>query len=97
MERSGRQRAVDAQRLEPVDELAGGAAGERDREHVAGVGAALADAEGDAPREHAGLARPRRREDRERHVRLGDGRALVRVEVCQQRVVGHGSDRTGRV
>ena len=38
VERAGGDRAVDAQRVEPVDELARGAPGERDREHVAGLG-----------------------------------------------------------
>ena len=90
--------AVDTERLEPVDELAGGAARERDGEHVARLGLLLADPERDPAGEHARLARTGGREDRERHVRIGDGRALVRVEIGEQRVgVTHGCDRIGRV
>ena len=98
MERAGGDRAVDAERVEPVDELARGPPRERDREHVARLGVLLADPERDAAGEHARLARPGGREDRERRVRLGDGRALVRVEIGEQRVgVTHGCDRTGRL
>ena len=63
-----------------------------------GLGELLADAERDATREHAGLARAGGREDRERRVRLGDRGALVRVEIGEQRVVvRHACDRTGRL
>ena len=62
--------------------------GERDREHMAGVGELLADAERDPPGEHARLARTGGSEDRERHARLGDRGALMRVEIVEQ-PVGH--------
>ena len=48
--------------------------------------------------EHAGLAGAGGREDRQRRARIGDGGALVRIEIGQQRVlVRHAGDRTGRV
>ena len=95
---AGGDGVVDTQRVESVDELAGGATGERDRQHVARLGEVLADAVCDAARQHPRLARSRRREDRQGRVRLRNGCALVRVEVREQRVVvRHASDGTGRV
>ena len=56
----------DLERPEPVDELTCGFARERDREHVARLGVAVARAPRDATRQHARLPRTGRREDRER-------------------------------
>ena len=98
MEGPGGHRAVDAEVVEPVDQLAGGAPGECDCEHVARFGGVLAHPERDAAGEHAGLARAGRCEDRERCVRVGDGGALMCVEIGEQRVVfTHDCDRIGRV
>ena len=58
------------------DELAGRLAGERDREHVARLDAALAGAVRDPAREHPGLARAGGREDRERR-RVGGDRVVL--------------------
>ncbi len=57
--------ARDAEPGDPVDELARGLAGERDREHVARFDRTLSRAERDAAREDARLARTGRCEDRE--------------------------------
>ena len=58
VERAGFDVVADAGAQQPAAQLAGGLAGERQRQRVAGVGGADLDAVGDAPGEHPRLARP---------------------------------------
>ena len=76
----------DLERSEPVDQLTCGFARERDREHVARLGVAVARAPRDATGEHARLARTGRREDRERFGRCRDRLALARVESVEEKI-----------
>ena len=92
VERARGDGAVDPERVEAVDQLARGAAGERDREHMARLGVAFPDPERDAAGQDARLARSSGRQDGERRVRVGDRGALMGVEVGQQRVAW-GGDR----
>ena len=65
---------------QPPAQLAGGLAGERQGEGVAGVGRADGDAVGDARREHPRLARSGAGDDRDERRRRGDGGDLGGVE-----------------
>ena len=69
MEGAGGDRSAYAETTEARAQLAGGLAGEGDREHVRGIDEPLARLPGDATGEHAGLARARAGEDRERQRR----------------------------
>ncbi len=89
MDGAGGEAALDAETAQPIGELAGGLAGERDREHVVGVVEPLACPPRDPAREHARLARAGRRVDRDGGVGGGDRFALLIVEVVEQVVAGH--------
>ena len=71
-------------------QLAGGIAGEGERQHVACIGRAVGDATGDASGQHGGLARTCGGHDRERHRVRGDGFALLWIEATQQPARGIG-------
>ena len=89
VERPCRHCDAGPQHPQPPHQLPGRAAGERDDEDVAGVGRAIGDAPGDAPREDTRLAAPGRRDDAQRRA-VGHHRPpLVRVEVRQQRLHVH--------
>ena len=60
---------------------------ERDGENLARPQLAIADEPGDAPREHARLARASARDDEERLRARLHGRELLRVEALEQRVI----------
>ena len=66
MEGAGGDAVAQAERPQPVGELAGGLAGEGEREHVAGVELAGERPVGDAAGEHPGLARAGAGEDAQR-------------------------------
>ena len=74
--------------VQALRQLAGGLAGERDREDVAGRNPALLDQPRHPSGENPGLARSGRSEDRERRGVVGDRGALRRIEVGEERV-GH--------
>ncbi len=84
VEGARRGQVAQAEGAEAGVELAGGLAGEGDREHVAGVGVAGEAAVRDPAGEHPGLARAGAGEDGERVGRAGDGGALVRVEAVEE-------------
>ncbi len=80
---------ADAEPVQSLAHLAGGLAGERERQRVAWVGGVGGDAVGDAPREHARLARSGAGDHRDQ-VRFGRDRgALVGVQIGDQRVRIH--------
>ena len=88
MEGAGGDRSAHAEAAEAGAQLAGGLAGEGDREHVRGIDQPLARLPRDAPGEHAGLARARAGEDRERRGAAGDRVALRGIETVEERVHG---------
>ena len=71
VERAGHDVVAHAEGRQPTGQLAGGLAGEREGQDVAGVGRALGDAVADAAREHPRLPGPCAGEDAQR---LGVGR-----------------------
>ena len=86
MEGAGGDRLPDTEAAEARTQLAGGLAGEGDREHVGGIDESLARLPRDAPGEHAGLARAGAGEDRQRRGAAGDRVALRCVETVEERV-----------
>ena len=71
---------------EPAGHLSRGLVGERDDEDVARSDDAGGEGPGDPPRDDPGLARAGAGQDAQRPGRDRDGRALVRIEVGEQRV-----------
>ncbi len=88
VERAGGDRVADPEAGQAGPELAGGLAGERDREHVGRVDVPLARLPRDPTGEDAGLARAGAGQDRERRGATGDRIALRRVEILEERVHG---------
>jgi hypothetical protein len=100
VERARRDDPTDAQLPQPVGQLAGRLAREREGEDMTGIDRPLSRLPGDPPGEDAGLPRPRSGEDRQRRGERRDRLPLVVVEVGEELVgiaLGHGSDGTGRV
>ena len=97
MEGAGHHRGVAAEAAEPVVELAGGFASEREGEHVAGLGPAGLHAPGDTAGEDAGLAGSGSREDCERRCLARDRGALFGIEADEECVggSGHGHRKEG--
>jgi hypothetical protein len=94
--------AGDLEHLESPGELRRGVPGEREREHVWGIGRTGRDAPGDAAGQDARLARTRAGHDREWRALAADRLALGLVEPVEQAVGGRGrpchpSDRTDAV
>ncbi len=72
------------ERLDAIPHLSGGLVGEGDREDLARPGVARLDEVGDAPREHARLARSCPGDDEKGLSPIDDGLALRRVEALEQ-------------
>lgn len=88
---------ADADLLEALPELAGGATGERERHGPTGIRGAVRDASSDSVREDAGLAGPRAREDAQRPGRVFDRVPLLGVESLEVQPGSHGRHATGWV
>ena len=89
VERAGGDHVTRPEHPQAAPQLARGAPGEGDDQHVAGVGRPFPDAAGDAAGEHPGLAGARRRDDAERSAIREDGHPLLRIEVVQERIGRH--------
>ena len=89
VERAGLDMVAQPEAEESASELAGRFAGERECQRVSGVGVARRDPMGDPPGQDAGLAGAGAGDDGDEVRAGGDGRALVRIEVGDQRVGIH--------
>ena len=88
MERAGLDVVAHAGAAQPPAQLAGGLPGERQGERVAGVGRADRDAVGDAPRQHAGLARPGAGDDGDERRRRRHRGELIGCQVAERSTAG---------
>ncbi len=89
VERPGLDVVAEPEAQQATTEFAGGLAGERERQRVAGVGVAEGDPMGDPPCQDAGLARPCAGHDGDEVGAGGDCGALVGIEIGDQRVGIH--------
>ncbi len=96
VERAGLDVVAQPQATQSSAQLAGGLAGERQRQGVTGVGGAVGDAIGDATGEHAGLAGARRGDDRDSVEGVTTAARSALVEIGQQGLRVHRRHAIGR-